>query len=680
MAMIEPAQIPLAGIPAPLIAGVVLATSLGLFAYIMYKRIGLLRVGLPDPRVDRIGERIKMMLLYGFGQLRQPRYLGAGIMHILLFAGFVLLSLRSLTLIGRGFAADFHLPLMGGSAGFAYEVIKDYVVLVVLVVCVVAIVRRAVFKPERYSHPGVEGHEGEAYIILGMVSALMLTDMIYDGAGLIGRGEPLQPGLFPAASLGAALLSGIGASTAQALHVLGYWAHILVFFSLLNFLPISKHFHVITAIPNVFFAKLDRGAIKPVRHDVKEWMDLPEGQIGAGTFQGFTWKHLLDFVSCADCGRCSDNCPANAVGRALSPKMISIKARDYAYEHYPVFGSPVQVNDKKFAGDIVTEQEIWACTTCGACERECPIFIEYIDKIVDMRRYLLDQGEIPQSLQKPLQQIKKKGNAYGGAKNKRAAWTKDLDGIEVRELEPGDSCEYLFFVDSCGSFDPRIQQISRSFARIMHKAGADFGILGKDESDSGNEVRRIGEEGLFEQIAEKNIEVLQERTFKEIVAFDPHAFNAIRNDYPVTFPVLHASQLMARFLAAGKIKLGGDYLQGRTVTYHDPCYLGRHNSLYDEPRGVLNRIPGMRLKEMTRSRSRSFCCSGGGLLLWYENEEEKERMGVRRIRMAEEVGAQVVVTACPFCLINLEDAIKVTGNEGKIEVIDLVELVDRSLI
>jgi Fe-S oxidoreductase len=278
-----------------------------------------------------------------------------------------------------------------------------------------------------------------------------------------------------------------------------------------------------------------------------------------------------------------------------------------------------------------------------------------------------------------MQQIKKKGNAYGGTKTKRGAWAKDLEGIEVMELKKGDSADLLFFVDSCGSFDPRIQEISKSFARILHAASADFGILGKDETDSGHEIRRLGEEGLFEQVSGKNITAFESREFKEIVAFDPHAYNAIKNDYPVDMPVLHAGQLIARYLSEGKIKFNGDYLGDRSVTYHDPCYLGRHNGIYHEPRQVLNSIPGIQFRDLDRSWSRSFCCSGGGLLLWYENEEEKERMGERRVRMAEEIGAQVIVTACPFCLINLEDAVKTTGNEDKIEIIDLVELVDRCL-
>jgi Fe-S oxidoreductase len=686
MTLLEPADVPLAGIPSPYVALVILLTAILLFFYVMYRRIHVLTQALPDERFSNIGERIRLALVYGFGQARQPRYLVAGILHILLFAGFIILSLRSLTLIGRGFSSDFHLPLLTGAVGFGYEVLKDYVVLIVLIVCVVAMIRRAVFHPARYEHPaGSKGHGSEAYIILGMVSALMVTDILFDGSSLLikatqdgalgGFGQVWK--YFPGALTGALALSGVDITSLGGIHVGAYWAHIIVFLSLLNYLPISKHFHVITAIPNVFFANLNKGAIKPVQCGVDDWMELES--CGIGSFNQFTWKHILDFYSCADCGRCSDNCPAATVGRALSPRMISIKARDYAYEHFPVFGTGPDSDESQFTGDVVTQEEIWACTTCGACEQECPIFIEYINKIVDMRRYLIEEHKsLPQSMQKAIEQIYKKGNAYGGSKTKRAAWTKELEeDVEVKVLKKGQATDILFFVDSCGSFDPRIQEISKSLARILTRAGIDFGILGVDESDSGNEVRRLGEEGLFEQVSKKNIAAFEARNFKEITAFDPHAFNAIKNDYPVKFPVTHASQLLAKLIRESKIKLRGDLLEGRLVTYHDPCYLGRHNGVYQEPRFVLNSIPGIRFQDMKRSYSRSFCCSGGGLLLWYENDEEKERMGEVRVRMAEEIGAQVIVTACPFCLINLEDAVKTTNNEGNIEIIDMVELVDR---
>ncbi len=413
MDILKPADTPLLGIPAPVIALFILVVAAVFFTYVMYRRIDLMRKAAPDPRFSNIPVRIGRALLYGFGQWRQPRYLGAGILHILLFAGFMILSLRSLTLIGRGFSSTFHLPFLTGSVGFAYESLKDYTVLVVLIVCVIAILRRAIFHPSRYQHPGAPGHEYEAYVILGLVAALMVTDMVHDGSLYKLESVAGAYHWFPAAALASLFMPSHAPDALNVLHIGGYWAHILVFFVLLNYLPISKHFHVITAIPNVYFSKLNRGAVKPVRYGVEDWMTLD--QCGVSDLTGFTWKHILDFYSCADCGRCTDNCPANTVGRTLSPKMISVKARDYAYENYPIFGkAPSDPDEKrKLVGDIITESEIWACTTCGACEAECPIFIEYIDKIVDMRRYLIDRGEIPQSLQKPLQQIKKKVTLTG---------------------------------------------------------------------------------------------------------------------------------------------------------------------------------------------------------------------------------------------------------------------------
>jgi len=359
--------------------------------------------------------------------------------------------------------------------------------------------------------------------------------------------------------------------------------------------------------------------------------------------------------------------------------MISIKARDFGYNKYPVFGKSDHQGDDEFIGDIIKEEEIWACTTCGACERECPIFIEYIDKIVDMRRFLVDEGRVPKTLQKPLMDIQKKGNAYGGASSKRAAWAEEMENGQVRIIEEGQKTELLFFVDSCASFDPRIQQIARSFCTILAKAGINVGILGPDETDSGNEVMRIGEEGLFQELAAQNCEAFKARDFNEIVTIDPHALNAIKNDYPEKLNVFHYTQLLAGLLESNKLTFERKAGDKRIYTFHDPCYLGRHNNIYDAPRQILRSIPDLRLVEMNRSRSNSFCCGGGGLLLWYEAEGEVMRIGEKRVEMADEVGAEVIVTACPFCLINIEDAIKTSGKEGKIEVVDLAELIEKSL-
>jgi Fe-S oxidoreductase len=405
------------------------------------------------------------------------------------------------------------------------------------------------------------------------------------------------------------------------------------------------------------------------------------------TFEDFTWKHMLDFYSCADCGRCSDNCPANAVGRPLSPRFLSVKARDYAFQHYPVFGrakNGTALVGSKESGSIYSEDEIWSCTTCGACEKECPLLVEYIDKIVDLRRGLVDEGKVPQSLQKPLKALESRGNPYGKMEKKKADWANAKEfqqTCDVKTLGQSNGVETLYFVDSITSYDDRMQAIARATAKILNHVGENFGILGAAERDSGHEVRRFGEETLFMALRDHNVDAIRASGVVRIVTADPHAYNALKHDYDDQKlpPVEHISQVIAREVKSGKIKFNPVENESSVYTYHDPCYLGRHNQIYDDPRDVLDAIPGLKRVEMSQSRDRSFCCGGGGLMLFYEPKED-QRMGVKRVQMAAEAGANVIVTACPFCMTNIEDAIKVAGMEGKITAIDLAELVDQQIV
>jgi len=401
---------------------------------------------------------------------------------------------------------------------------------------------------------------------------------------------------------------------------------------------------------------------------------------GVKTFEDFTWKHMLDFYSCADCGRCSDNCPANAVGRPLSPRFLTIKARDYSFQHYPMFGQAG--NGTPLVGGIYSEDEVWSCTTCGACEEECPLLIEYIDKIVDLRRGLVDEGNVPKSIQKALKALEGRGNPYGKMEKKRADWAK-AEGFpapcDVKVLNGKKAAETLYFVDSITSYDDRIQAIGRATARILDNVGTDFGILGATEKDSGHEVRRFGEEMLFMSLRDNNVDAIKASGVQRIVTADPHAYNALKHDYKDVPPVEHISQVIAREVKSGNLKLNPVENRDNVYAYHDPCYLGRHNQVYDDPREVLDGIPGLKRVEMTRCRDRSFCCGGGGLMLFYEPKEE-QRMGVKRVQMAAEAGANVIVTACPFCMVNMEDAIKVAGMEGKMTAIDLAELVAQQMV
>ncbi|MDA3833116.1 MAG: FAD-binding protein [Spirochaetales bacterium] len=417
--------------------------------------------------------------------------------------------------------------------------------------------------------------------------------------------------------------------------------------------------------------KLNKGTVKPVIWGIEEEKLDDIDSFGVKRFSDFTWKHMLDFYTCADCGRCADHCPATAVGRPLSPRFISIKCRDYIFKKYSLLGKTAE-NSKNLIGDIFTEDEIWSCTTCGACEAECPLMVEYIDKIVDLRRGMVDDGIVPQSLQKPLRALEKRGNPYGKIENKRSDWTKEKgfsEKCKVKIIGKKEMADALYFVDSITSFDDRMHEIARSAAGVLHAAGVDFGIWGSAEKDSGNEVRRFGEEMLFQKLKEQKTEAILSSGAKKIVTADPHAFNSLKNDYKNIPQVEHISQVIARKIKAGAIRLNGVKDSAAVYTYHDPCYLGRHNGIYSEPRDVIDAIPGIRRVEMHKSRDRSFCCGGGGLMLFYEPVEEK-RMGCLRVEMAKEAGATVIVTACPFCMANIEDAIKTSGLEGKMEVIE----------
>jgi len=367
------------------------------------------------------------------------------------------------------------------------------------------------------------------------------------------------------------------------------------------------------------------------------------------------------------------------VKRPLSPRFISIKARDRCFQLYPLWGRK-PAESQPLIGGIYSEDEIWSCTTCGACEQECPLGIEYIDKMVDLRRGMVDEGMVPQSLQKPLSALEKRGNPWGKMEKKRVDWVVGVgEGCRVKLFDKGEAAETLYFVDSITSYDDRMQKVAQATARILCAAGVDFGVLGTDEKDSGHEVRRFGEEMLFQILKEQNTEAIKATEVNRIVTADPHAYNALRKDYSGLPPVQHISEVAVDAVRNGRLKLTSGDNGSKTYVYHDPCYLGRHNALYDPPRQAIDAIPGIRRVEMTGDcRDRSFCCGGGGLMLFYEPEEE-QRMGVVRVKMAKEAGADVVVTACPFCLVNIEDAIKVAGFEGRMEAIDLCELIDRHI-
>ncbi|MCD6272452.1 MAG: (Fe-S)-binding protein [Deltaproteobacteria bacterium] len=680
--LIAPSQFWLFGFfPTFILSFLIPVAGVAAFAYIIAKRLAPLILAAPDKRCDNLPMRVYNLLKIWLAQYRQPRYMLAGVLHMIIFFGFLILSVRTTSLVIVGIYKDFVLPGFSGVGGDIYNISKDIAATAVFLACAIAAVRRGYFKPARYAVPEKYGHDhtSEAVFVLGLIMTLMISESLFEAAKVAyGHEAFLLP--FTLVWFFNLVLHNASHGTLQALHVIAYYIHDLTFFFFLCFLPMGKHFHVITSFFNVFFMRIKKGNIKPVKYGVPDDKLDDLESFGVKKLEDFTWKHLLDFYTCADCGRCSDQCPANAVKRPLSPRFISIKGRDKLFKNYPLRGKFLP--SESLIGDIYSEDEIWSCTTCGACEQECPLGIEYIDKIVDLRRGMVDEGMVPQSLQKPLSAIEKRGNPWGKMEKKRADWSKDKEFAEVcpvKVLEKGATAETLYFVDSITSYDDRMQEIARSTSKILNYAGIDFGVLGKAEKDSGNEIRRFGEEMLFQDMKDKNTDAILNSGANLIVTADPHAFNVLKNDYTGLPPVEHISQTIVRKVKSGEIRLNSAQDNEKIYTYHDPCYLGRHNDIYEDPRDAIDAIPGIKRIDMLKSRDRSFCCGGGGLMLFYEPEEE-QRMGVLRVEMAKEAGANVIVTACPFCLVNIEDAIKVAGLEGEMEVLDLAELIEQHLV
>jgi len=670
-------------IPGSFLFAAIHVLGLTCFTYIVIRRLSPLLQGAPDFRFDRPFLRFERLLQFWVGQWKHPRYPFAGTLHILIFSGFVLLAIRAFNLLLFGGSENFDSQSPQGFAGHSYAAVTDYAATMVFLCMLIAVIRRLCFKPNRYAVPAKYGksHEADAIFLLALIAVLMVADSLFEAsrvAHLVQQGKVVQVAAWSLAWSMQTALARQSSATLFRFFCAAYVLHQFTFYFLLCYRPFGIQFHVETSFFNVLFAKLDRGTIKPARWGVSEKQLEQMKSIGVKQFEDFTWKHMLDFYSCADCGRCSDNCPANAVGRPLSPRFLTIKARDHSFQHYPVFGR--SVGNGQLVGNIYSADEIWSCTTCGACEEECPLLVEYIDKIVDLRRGLIDNGEVPQSLQRPLKSLESRGNPYGKLEKKRAEWAKpqELQSVNVKILNEHEATPTLYFVDSITSYDDRMQSIAQATARILNAVGEDFGILGAKEKDSGHEVRRFGEELLFRALRDENTEAIGTSGVQRIVTADPHAYNALKHDYVNMPTVEHIGQVIARQLRAGRLRLKPVENKENVYTYHDPCYLGRHNQVYDDPRYVLDSIPGLKRVEMQRSRDRSFCCGGGGLMLFYEPKEE-QRMGVLRVKMAAEVGANVIVTACPYCMANLEDAIKVTGLEGKMTAIDLAELVESQI-
>jgi Fe-S oxidoreductase len=621
---------------------VVWAIGLLAFAVILAGRLRLLAAARPAGRLDHLSARLRRAVVDGVGQRKflrgeQP----AGIMHALIFWGFVVLLAQIVTLYGRAFAADWSPPWDGE----AFWVMRDAVEVAVIVGVVYMLYRRLIaHTPRLFGLQPAEQRYRDAPHWEGVLILLFILFIV--GGGL--------------------LYDHFGSA-------FGWWLHNTTVLVFLCVLPLTKHFHILTGIPNVLLGKLPPpSAERPLAVDRAPAagvaaLDPPaKGLVGVAETADLTWKQVLDTMACVECGRCTAVCPATAGGTPLAPRQLILDLRDRLYHG-------------NGDGPLVSSDAVWSCTTCMACVEACPVGIEHVPTIVDLRRHLVEQGELDPLLQKTLQSFASQGNSQGKSARMRARWTKGLDfKIPDARKEP---VEYLWFVGDFASFDERAQQASRTVARVLHDAGVSFGLLYEGERNSGNDVRRVGEEGLFELLVEQNLAALGEASYEAIFTTDPHSLNTLRNEYPaygLDKPVYHYTELLADLVARGVIHLQTP-LTGTRVTYHDPCYLARYNRITDAPRRLIE-ATGAELVEMPRNGANTFCCGAGGGRMWMmdSGDQAEERPSEQRIREAQGLGhLDYFLVSCPKDLAMYSDAVKVVGAD--FAVAELTVLVERAL-
>jgi len=578
-------------------------------------------------------------------------------MHAFIFWGFLILLPTIFEAMLAAIDRDWTLPYLGHAAWFAF--LQDVFATLVVVGVFTAFLIRKVQRPDRFRGSHMEEADLILLLILGIVSTLLLWN-----AARIALGIADHPTAAPVADSLSSLFAG-GSGTAAAERVV-VWAHLLLVFGFLTFLPKSKHLHIITAAPNVYLAKNRPGGyLEPLRIDL-ESADA-DVRLGAAVATDLSRKEVLDLFSCTECGRCQEVCPAWNTGKALSPKLLIMDLRDQLAAEAPLITARTgTVELQPLVPNAVEDQVVWDCVTCGACVRECPVDIEHIDTIVDLRRNLvMAESRFPREAEAMLRGVEQSENPWGQPASARIDWTTGLEGIRI--LEPGDPPpEYLFWVGCAGAFDERAKQTTRSIARLLTAAGVDFAILGSRERCTGDPARRMGHEYLFQTLAEANVQTLNGAGVTTIVASCAHCFNTLANEYPDyggSYEVVHHTELLARLQREGAL-LPTKHPAAGTVTYHDACYLGRHNGRYDAPRDVLAGV-ARATREMPRNRERSFCCGAGGARMWME-EAGDARINDTRFAEAEATGADTVATACPYCFVMLDDAAKAVGSATRV--------------
>ncbi|MCX2810903.1 (Fe-S)-binding protein [Bacillus sp. ChL18] len=684
-----------------LLFSAVTAYAVYLFVYLIRTRIAYIKLGQREEFDKRLKERLQKIWVNVFGQKKLLKDKKSGIIHVLFFYGFILVQFGAIDFILKGLLPDRHLPF--GPLYPAFTFFQEIVTFLILIAVVWAFYRRYIEKLVRLKRGFKAG------LVLLFIGGLMVTVLLGNAMNLLWHDHSLS-WTEPIASSIAFVLGGLSAPAAAGVFYVSWWLHLLFLLSFLVYVPQSKHAHLIAGPANVFLSRLDsKGKLEKI-----DFTDETKESYGVGKIEDFRRSQLVDLYACVECGRCTNMCPASGTGKMLSPMDLILKLRDHLTEKgaavtskSPWVPAPVFQHTKanqlaaassgggsreaaaaidynpSLIGEVITEEEIWACTTCRNCEDQCPVMNEHVDKIIDLRRYLvLTEGKMDSDAQRAMTSIERQGNPWGLNRKERENWREQADTEipTVKEMKKQDKeYDYLFWVGSMGSYDNRSQKIAVSFAKLLNEAGVSFAILGNKEKNSGDTPRRLGNEFLFQELAEHNIGEFEKHGIKKIVTIDPHAYNMFKNEYPdfgFRAEVYHHTELLAELVSQGRLK--PLHPVNETITFHDSCYLGRYNEVYEPPRAILKAIPGVQLKEMERSRENGMCCGAGGGLMWME-EETGARINTARTEQALSVSPTVISSGCPYCLTMLGDGTKAKEAEDAVGTYDVSELLAMSV-
>ena len=685
---------------------VVVAYALALFTHLITTRVQFVKLGRKEEFDSNVSRRLQAVWVNVFGQKKLLKDKKSGIIHVMFFYGFLLVQLGAIDLIWKGLKPGSHLPFGPIYGGFTF--FQEIVVFTILVAVVWAFHRRYVEKLVRLKRGWKSG------LVLIFIGLLMISTLIANGANMIWQGHETT-WTEPMASAIATAFSFMSPTVAAAVFFVAWWVHLLTLLTFLVYVPQSKHAHLIAGPINTYMMRFDRrGKLAPIDFEALEEVEAEDEMpaLGVGKITDFTQKQMIDFYACVECGRCTNMCPATGTGKMLSPMDLITKLRDnltntgaLVTKKNPWVPAPMFKNSKgnqialaaglegatmddiynpSLIGDVITEEEIWACTTCRNCEDQCPVMNEHVDKIIDLRRYLvMTEGKMDADAQRAMTNIERQGNPWGINRKEKENWRDarpDLHIPTVKELKKADEeFDYLLWVGSMGSFDNRSQKIALSFAHLLNEAGVKFAILGNKEKNSGDTPRRLGNEFLFQELATANIAEFEKAGVTKIVTIDPHAYNIFKNEYPdfgYKAEVLHHTEMLYDLVQQGKLK--PVHAIDETITFHDSCYLGRYNDVYDPPREILRAIPGVNLVEMKRNREDGMCCGAGGGLMWME-EDTGHRVNVARTEQAMEVSPGIISSGCPYCLTMLSDGTKAIEVEETVGTYDIAELLERSI-